>query len=131
MALRIRDSEVVVTAIRAQGPGGQHVNKVSTAIALRFDVAASTLPEDVKARWLQSPQGQVGADGVLTLKAQRFRSQIANRQDAWHRLHALLARFEHPPKARKPTRPPRASVQKRRDNKAHRSQLKAMRRQSD
>lgn len=129
--LRIPVMEVELTAIRAQGPGGQNVNKVSSAIQLRFDVPASSLPEAVKARWMQATDSHLTADGVLILKAQRYRTQEANRQDAWARLYELLARFERPPKARKATRPTRASVQKRLQSKARHGLLKASRRQHE
>ncbi len=124
----IPESEVELSAIRAQGPGGQNVNKVSSAIQLRFDVARASLPEDVRQRWLHAPGNQLTADGVLILKAQRYRTQEANRQDAWARLYELLERFVRPPKARKATRPTRASVQRRLAGKAQHSQLKAARR---
>lgn len=127
--VHIPDDEVALTAIRAQGPGGQNVNKVSSAIQLRFDVRASTLPEDIKARWLQAPGNYLTPDGVLILKAQRYRTQEANRQDAWARLYEMLARYELPPKARKATRPTRASVQKRLQSKALHARLKTSRRQ--
>lgn len=127
----IPDAEVQLTAIRAQGPGGQNVNKVSSAIQLRFDVRASSLPEDIKARWLQAPGNQLTADGVLVLKAQRYRTQEANRQDAWARLYELLERYERAPKKRKATRPTLGSVQRRLQSKARHSLLKASRRQSE
>ena len=127
----IAPEEVELTAIRAQGPGGQNVNKVASAIQLRFDVSASSLPEDLKTRWLQAPGNMLTAEGVLILKAQRYRSQEANRRDAWARLYALLALYERPVKPRKPTRATRASVQKRLQAKARQGQLKASRRAPD
>lgn len=89
---------------------------------------ASSLPEDIKARWLQAPGNLLTADGVLVLKAQRYRTQEANRQDAWARLYELLERYVRPPRIRRPTRPTRASVQRRLAGKAQQSQLKAARR---
>lgn len=129
--VHIPDDEVALTAIRAQGPGGQNVNKVSSAIQLRFDVRASSLPEDIKTRWLQATGNQLTADGVLVLKAQRYRTQEANRQDAWARLYELLARYESVPKVRKATRPTRASVQRRLQSKALHARLKASRQGRD
>lgn len=125
----IPESEVDITAIRAQGPGGQNVNKVSSAVQLRFDVRASSLPEDIKARWLQAPGNHLTPDGVLILKAQRYRTQQANRQDAWARLYECLERYIRPAKVRQPTRPTRASVQRRLAGKARQSLRKADRRQ--
>ncbi|MEY2656423.1 MAG: alternative ribosome rescue aminoacyl-tRNA hydrolase ArfB [Limnohabitans sp.] len=126
-----RKSEVEFTAIRAQGPGGQHVNKVSSAIQLRFDVGASSLPEALKTRWLQAPDNRLTAQGVLIIKAQRYRTQEANRQDAWARLLELLDRYVRPTKTRQATRPTRASVRRRLESKALHGRLKAARQSMD
>ena len=104
-ALHIDDAEVELSAIRSQGPGGQNVNKVSSAIQLRFDVAGSALPDDVKQRWLQSGDSRLTLEGVFILKAQKHRTQEANRVDAWARLYETLDLYAKPPKARKATKP--------------------------
>lgn len=127
--LHIDDSEVELSAIRAQGPGGQNVNKVSSAIQLRFDVARASLPDDVKQRWLESGDGRLTSEGVFILKAQRHRTQEANRVDAWTRLYETLDLYAKAPKPRKPTKPTYGSVQKRLQGKAMLSKIKAVRRQ--
>ena len=125
--IAIPESEVTVTAIRAQGAGGQNVNKVSSAIQLRFDVAGSSLPDDVKQRWLQSGDSRLTQEGVFILKAQKHRTQEANRVDAWARLYETLDQYAKPPKPRKATKPTYGSVQRRLEGKAMQSRLKANR----
>lgn len=127
-ALHIDEAEVELSAIRTQGPGGQNVNKVSSAIHLRFDVAGSSLPDDVKQRWLQSGDSRLTQEGVFILKAQRHRTQEANRLDAWTRLYDTLDLYAQPPKPRKATRPTYASVQRRLQSKAMQANIKSTRR---
>ena len=126
-ALQVREEEVEFSAIRAQGAGGQNVNKVSSAVHLRFDVNASSLPADVKERLLALKDTRITDEGVVVLKAQRFRSQEKNRQDAMERLNELVQGVATPPRPRKPTRPTYGSKQRRLEGKTQRSQVKALR----
>ena len=120
-------SEVSFSAIRAQGPGGQNVNKVSSAIHLRFDIRASSLPEGVKARLLQSGDQRISKDGVVIIKAQNSRSRDQNKAEALARLESMIAEASHVPTLRRPTQPTRASQRRRLEGKALRSGVKATR----
>jgi ribosome-associated protein len=126
--ITVREEEVELVAIRAQGAGGQNVNKVSNAIHLRFDIHASSLPEPVKARLLHLRDQRVTADGVVVIKAQQHRSLEKNREDALARLNELVARAAAVPRPRKPTKPTRASKRRRVESKVRRGQVKALRR---
>lgn len=123
----IPDQEVDIQPIRASGPGGQNVNKVSTAIHLRFDSQASSLPEFCKRRVLAYSDRRISSDGVVVIKAQRYRSQELNRQDAWQRLEELILQAMKQPRPRKPTRPTASSRRKRTDDKKARGRLKKLR----
>jgi len=126
--IEIPESELELNAIRSSGPGGQNVNKVATAIHLRFDIAASSvLPDDVKSRLLDLRDRRISSDGVVNIKAQRSRSQDKNRIDALKRLADLLRKGLVAPKARKKTKPSRKSKEKRLADKARRAQVKQSR----
>lgn len=119
--------EIDIQAIRAQGAGGQHVNKVSSAIHLRFDIGASSLPEFYKQRLGQKRDSRISSEGIVVIKAQRFRSQDRNREDALDRLRDIIRSAIVTQKKRKATRPSRNSQKKRMDSKTKRGRVKSMR----
>ena len=125
--ISIPEEELEISAIRAGGPGGQNVNKVSNAVHLRFDVHASSLPEAVKQRLLALGDARVTRTGVVVIKAQRHRSLELNRAEAIARLEALVAAAARVPKPRRPTRPSRGAKKRRLEAKTRRSQIKAAR----
>ena len=123
----INESEVDITAIRAQGAGGQNVNKVSSAIHLRFDIGASSLPTDVKDRLLALRDSRITQEGVLILKAQSHRTQDMNKLDAFARLHDIVNSVALPPLVRRATKPSFGAKQRRLEGKSQRSETKALR----
>ena len=124
-------AEIDLSAMRSGGPGGQHVNKTESAVQLRFDVQASSLPDPVKLRLLALRDQRISSDGVVVIKAQQSRSQIQNREAALERLRELIEQASHVPRVRRATKPSRTSQRKRVDQKTRHGRLKALRTRID
>lgn len=125
--VEIPDEEIQLSAIRAQGAGGQNVNKVSSAIHLRFDIAASSLPDFYKMRLMGHADSRISKEGIVVIKAQQYRTQEKNRVDALQRLKDLILMATKVEKSRRPTRPSASAKSKRMDKKTHRGRIKSMR----
>ena len=126
--IAINENEITFSFIRSSGPGGQNVNKVATAVQIRFDIKNSlSLPEAVKKRLIRLGGSRITDDGVLNITAQRFRTQERNRIDGLERLTALIRKAATPPKPRRKTRPPKKSIENRIQNKKYRSRIKKLR----
>lgn len=129
--ISIPSEEITITAVRAQGAGGQNVNKVSSAAHLRFDIRASSLPEAIKERLLNTEDRRITQEGLVIIKAQKHRTLDQNRKEAIERLQKLVDRVAIPPKMRRPTKPTRGSVERRLESKARRSAVKSSRNRVD